>query len=167
MSCLGVHFALTDSEIKKLKSILDEQDRLDYLKEVLEEKYFDGEKKYAGESDKAWDAMHRTLSDGELTWDGGEYPLNHVVLAGELLYTGDDYIMSLKNPSQVKEIAKAIEKISEGDFRKKYFKINPEGYGFELTEDDFEYTWDWFQNVRKLYERAWLENRYVLFTADQ
>lgn len=111
--------------------------------------------------------MHRVLVDGELTWDGGEYPLNHVVLAGELLYTDDDYIMSLKNPFQVKDIAKAIEKINENDFRKRYFKIKPESYGFELTEDDFEYTWDWFQNVRKLYERAATENRFVLFTADQ
>ena len=40
------------------------------------------------ESDKAWDAMHRTLSDGERTRDGSEYPLNDVVLGGEVLHTG-------------------------------------------------------------------------------
>jgi hypothetical protein len=26
--------------------------------------------------------MHHTLADGELTWEGGDYPLNHTVLAG-------------------------------------------------------------------------------------
>ena len=68
--------------------------------------------------------MHRALSDGELTWDGGKYPCNHVVLGGELLYTDDDYIMSLKNPSQVRDISNAIEKIDIDDFRNKYFKID-------------------------------------------
>jgi len=35
------------------------------------------------ESDKAREAMHRALADGQLSWDGGTYPLNHVVLGGE------------------------------------------------------------------------------------
>ena len=95
MSCLGVHFALTDEEVEKLKGMSDEQDRLEYLTEEIEEQYLEGNKKFAAESDKSWDAMHRVLADGELTWEGGEYPLNHTVLAGELLYTDDDYIMSL------------------------------------------------------------------------
>jgi hypothetical protein len=90
MSCLGVHFALTETEVAKLKSMRDEQDRLEYLTEEIEEQYLAGDKQFAAESDKSWDAMHRVMSDGKLTWDGGEYPLNHVVLAGELLYT-DDY----------------------------------------------------------------------------
>ena len=167
MSCLGVHFALSESEVLKLKSMPDEQDRLEYLTEEIEEQYLDGDKQYAAESDKAWDAMHRVLSDGQLTWDGGEYPLNHVVLAGELLYTDDDYIMSLKTPSQVKDIANAINQISVEDFRSRYLTIDPGDYGVELTGEDFEYTWEWFQNVRQLYERAAANNRFVLFTADQ
>jgi hypothetical protein len=52
--------------------------------------------------------MHRTLADGELAWEGGDYPLNHTVLAGRLLYTGDDYIMSLKTPAQMKDVAAAL-----------------------------------------------------------
>ena len=167
MSCLGVHFALTDAEVEKLKSMPDEQDRLEYLTEEIEESYLEGDKKFAAESDKSWDAMHRILADGKLTWDGGEYPLNHTVLAGELLYTDDDYIMSLKTPIQVNDIAKAIKIISVDDFRKRYFMIDPDNYGLELTEEDFEYTWEWFQNVRQLYNRAAAENRFVLFTADQ
>jgi hypothetical protein len=167
MSCLGVHFALTDSEVVKLKSMPDEQDRLEYLTEEIEEQYLDGDKQFAAESDKSWDAMHRVLSDGQLTWEGGEYPLNHVVLAGELLYTDDDYIMSLKTPSQVKDIANAIRLISVEDFRTRYFNLNSDDYGLELTDEDFEYTWEWFQNVQQLYERASADDRFVLFTADQ
>jgi hypothetical protein len=35
------------------------------------------------ESGNVWDAMHRALSDGTLSSDGGEYSLNHVVLGGQ------------------------------------------------------------------------------------
>jgi hypothetical protein len=167
MSCLGVHFALTEKEVAYLRSLGDEQDRLAHLQEVIEDQYLTREKQFAAESDKSWDAMHRTLSDGEMSWDGGEYPLNHVVLAGELLYTDSDYIMSLKTPEQVRDIAAALSGITESDFRRRYDAINPNSYGFPLTDEDFSYTWDWFQGVRDLYTRAAQAGRFVLFTADQ
>jgi hypothetical protein len=102
-----------------------------------------------------------------LTWDGGEYPLNHVVLAGELLYTEPDYIMSLKSPEQVRDIAAALLGITEAKFRRRYFAIDPAAYGCPVNEEDFSYTWGWFQDIRRLYTRAAAEHRYVLFTADQ
>jgi len=167
MSCLGVHFALTDKEAAHLRSFTDEQARLDHLQEVIEETYFGDHPDLKAESDKAWDAMHRTLTDGQLTWDGGEYPLSHVVLAGELLYTDADYIMSLKTPRQVRDIAAALPTVTEADFRRRYFALDAKSYGFPLTEEDFRYTWNWFQGVRDLYSRAAKEGRFVLFTADQ
>jgi hypothetical protein len=97
MSCLGVHFALTEQEAQHLRSLEDEQERLSHVQEVIEEHYLAHEKQFAAESDKSWDAMHRALADGQMSWDGGDYPLNHTVLAGELLYTDSDYIMSLKS----------------------------------------------------------------------
>jgi hypothetical protein len=167
MGCLGVHLALSDAEVLRLRSLPNDRDRRDYLVEDLEETYFADAKEYLAESDKAWDAMHRALADGELTWDGGEYPLNHVVLAGELLYTESDYIMSLKSSEQVRDIAAALPGITEAEFRRRYFRIDPEIYGFPVNDEDFAYTWDWFQNVRRLYAKAAADNRYVLFTADQ
>jgi hypothetical protein len=169
MSCLGVHFALTAEEVDSLRAFDSEVERLGHLQEVIEEEYMDrelAEPLYA-ESDKAWDAIHRSLTDGSLTWDGGTYPLNHAVLAGELLYTGSNYIMSLKTPQQVKDIARSLESISPDDFRTKYFAIDSSEYGFSLTDEDLEYSWEWFQNVRDLYSRAAKLDRYVLFTADQ
>jgi len=77
MSCRGVHFALTDKEAAHFRSFTDEQARLDHLQEVIEETYFGDHPDLKAKSDKAWDAMHRTLTDGQLTWDGGEYPLSH------------------------------------------------------------------------------------------
>ncbi len=167
MGCLGVHFALSDEDVTTLRSFEDEQDRITYIQEVLEDNYFSDHEDLLAQSDKAWDAMHRVLSDGEMTWEGGRYPLNHVVLGGELLYTESDYIVSLKTPQQVKDIAAALPTVTETEFRKLYFAIDPDSYGMELTDEDFGYTWDWFQPVRELYLRASKEGRYVLFTADQ
>lgn len=169
MSCLGVHFALIAEDVATLRGFDSEEDRLDHLHEVIEEEYMDPdvpEPMYA-ESDKAWDAMHRVLTNGLLTWDGGVYPLNHAILAGELLYSGSDYIMSLKSPEQVKDIAAALDSIDQESFREKYFQLDAQDYGSPLTEEDLEYTWEWFQNVRDLYRTASGVGRHVLFTADQ
>jgi hypothetical protein len=167
MGCLGVHFALTEDEVAHLRSLTDEQARLEHLQEVIETSYFEQHPDFKAESDKSWDAMHRVLADGLLSWDGGEYPLNHTVLAGELLYAGTDYIVSLKTPKQVRDIAAALPAITEAEFQRRYSAIDAESYGFPLTDEDFRYTWDWFQGVRDLYTRAAKEGRFVLFTADQ
>lgn len=167
MACRGVHFALTEPEVVALKAQPDDQSRLDYLQEHIEETYFSKHPELLAESDKAWDAMHRLLTDGKLTRDGGTYPLNHVVLAGEWLYGSDDYIISLKTPPQVKDIDQALEQLSEGEFRKRYFALDSRSYDGEIGEPDFAYTWEWFQNVRALFKRAAAENRFVLFSVDQ
>lgn len=167
MACLGVHFALSDADAATLLSKTDDNSRLAYVQEELEERYFQEPRNYIAESDKAWDATHRALADGQLTYDGGAYPLSHVVLGGRPLYGQDDYIISLKLPAQVKEVADAIAGITQEDFRKRYYAIDPEQYGTELTEEDFQYTWEWFEGVPTLYRRATAENRYVMFTVDQ
>jgi len=167
MACRGVHFALTEAEVAALKAIPDDQSRLEHLQEHIEEQYFSEHPEFLAESDKAWDAMHRVLADGKLTWEGGSYPLNHVVLAGELLYGEDDYIMSLKTPSQVTDIDKALDALSEDEFRQRYFMLDSRSYGGDIGEEDFSYTWEWFQSVRALFKRAAIENRFVLFSVDQ
>jgi hypothetical protein len=167
MSCLGVHFALTSEDVAALQAIDDEQERLEFLQAEIEERYFAEPRTYVAESDKSWDAMHRALADGKLSWDGGSFPLNHTVLGGELLYTEDDYIMSLKTPEQVQAIATALEALTEPEFRERYDRIDRKSYDGEIGDEDFEYTWEWFQGVRDLYRRAAAEKRHVLFTADQ
>ena len=167
MSCLGIHFALTEKEFADLSALDGEQARLEHLQGVIEEHYTGEEPQYVAESEKAWDAMHRVLSDGEIDWEGGTYPLNHTVLAGESLYADDDYIMSLKSPQQVRDIAAALPAITDAEFRRRYFAIDPDSYGVELSEGDFDYTWEWFQEIRNFYARAAEAGRFVLFTADQ
>jgi hypothetical protein len=167
MSCLGVHLALSDDDVGQLLSKLSDAERLVFLQEELEARYFEEPQTYLAESDKAWDAMHRALTDGLLNHNGGEYPLNHVVLGGQSIYGREDYIMSLKTPAQVKDVAAAISQHTEGQFRALYDSIDPNRYGLDLSDEDFSYTWEWFQVVRNLYVVAASEGRHVLFTADQ
>jgi len=167
MPSRGVHFALTEPEVQLLLEQTTEDDLLNLVVEQFEERYFTESPEWLAESDKAWDAMHRILTDGELSLDNGTYPLNHVILGGEFLYGSDDYIMSLKKPQQVTDIAEALAKFSESEFRARYFEIDEEDYEAEVSEDDYEYTRSWFLNVLDLYQRAAGTGRSVLFTADQ
>ena len=167
MACLGVLFAIDDETLKKLKSLNTDEKRLEFLQEEIEEKFFEEFPDYLAELDKAWDAIHRSLTDGKLEWENGTYPLSHVILGGELLYFQEDYIMTLKTPEQVIEISNAIHKISEKEFRDGYDKIDKKDYGFELTEEDFEYTFEWFNNSKDFWKKAADQRRAVIFTADQ
>ena len=114
--------------------------------------------------------MHRLLTDGRLEYQNGEYPLNHTVIGGEILIGGgedDTYIISLKTPAQVQDIAQALMTIDEETLHRRYFALDEKAYGYPLSEDDCDYVWDWFQNVRDFYQRAAAANRHVIFTVDQ
>jgi len=167
MGCLGVLFSLDDKTVSKLKSFNSDADRLDFLQEDIEETIMSNEPERFAEFDKSWDALHRSLTDGKLEWTNGVYPLNHVILGGQQIYHEDDYIMSLKTPEQVEKISEAIVTISEEDLRKGYNKIDSKDYGFDLTDEDYEYTWTWFKSSLEFWKKAASEKRFVLFTVDQ
>lgn len=167
MSCRGIYLALSDEDVAALLAKGDDEERLAFLHEDLEERYFADPQTYLAECDKAWDAMHRALTDGSLDDAAGEYPFAHVVLAGRQLYGDDDQILSLKTPAQVRDVATAIDRVTEEQFRARYESIDPDSYGMELSDEDFGYTWEWFQGVRDLFRLAASENRHILFSVDQ
>ncbi|ARQ91880.1 DUF1877 family protein [Stenotrophomonas maltophilia] len=167
MSCLGVHFALTAEEVSLLRAQPDGEIRVNFVKEVFEEVYLGDESPYAAESAKAWDAMDRAMTvklDDSLDPDG---VLRYLVVDGEPLNSGDDFILSLKTPDQVALVATIIENIDISAFRNRYFMIDPAEYGELPSEEDFQYTWEWFQCVRDLFRTAANSKRFVLFTVDQ
>lgn len=166
MACRGVHFALPEIQVAALRAKVGDAARLAFLQEDIEERYFNDHQDDLAESDKAWDAMHRALAGGTLSADS-PYPFGLAVLAGEQLYGGDDYIMSLKSPAQVRDIATALDAITESGFRRRYFAIDSNDYEMDLSEEDFAYTWESFEDVRALYKRAAQQGRYVLFSVDQ
>lgn len=169
MSCLGVLFSLSEEEVVKLKSYKSDTKRLEYFQENIEVVYFEKDPERVAELDKSWDGLHRSLTDGKYNYKNGKFPLNYVILGGKLLYTEDDYIMSLKTPDEVVKIAKAVELITEDDLRNGYNQISSEdgSYAEFLSEEDFQYIWVWLTSSIEFWKLASKEYRYVLFTADQ
>ncbi|WP_337175746.1 YfbM family protein [Paludisphaera sp.] len=168
MGCRGVHFSLSRAEVQRLRDIRDERERLEYVLSVIEEEYFENHREDLAENDKAWDAIHRCFDPDGLSADGGsEYPLGHFILGGEHLYFEDDHILSLKSPELVREIAEAAAMITEPEMRRRYDAIDAEDYHGYKDDDDFKYTWGYFQEIRRLFRKAAAEGRCVLFSVDQ
>ena len=88
-------------------------------------------------------------------------------MAGESLYGKSDFIMILKTPDQVRDIVNSIDLITEREFRKGYFQIDPDECGWEIGEDGLAYSWDYFLEIRKFYRRAADLSRCVIFKATQ
>ncbi|KLI48532.1 hypothetical protein SZ41_07005 [Brachyspira hyodysenteriae] len=171
MGCLGVFFALSDRDLNKLLKT-SRFERPDFISEDLEEIYFEKHTKYIYELDKSWDAMHRCLSnDGLLVFGDDNYPFGSIIMGGDVLYgNGDDeedYIITLKKADVVKDIASKIESITKENFKEKYFKIDEKDYEYPLSDEDFEYTWDYFYRSIEFWKNASDSNRAVIFTVDQ
>jgi Domain of unknown function (DUF1877) len=163
MGARGVHFAITVEQMDDLLKAADDEELMAQI-ERIEEAW---DRQFLVESDKAWDAIHRCLTDGSLLYESGEYPLNHVICGGRHLDAGDDYTISLVNPEQVKDVARALEPLTEDWLRQRYFALlKPDDYEFDIDEDDFQYTWSNFEDVRSLFRKAALADRAVVFTAD-
>ena len=86
MSCLGVHFAITETDASHLLAATGDEAVLEYIQEVIEDRW---DEDWLYQSDKAWDAIHRCLCDGSLASDRGTYPLKLAVLGGRQLYSKD------------------------------------------------------------------------------
>ena len=164
MACRGVHFALTDRQYEDILRCESDDELIEFIQEHIEEEW---DREWLRETDKAWDAIHRCLTDGRLEWDNGSFPLNAVIAGGKQMHKGDEYIISLVTPEQVPAIAKALENFDRSALKSGYAQIAQDDYDGEIGDEDFEYTWDWFKDLHSLYDRAAQSGRAVLFTVDQ
>lgn len=163
MSARGVHFAVTPVQEKALLAAKSDR-KLMGLVEEIEEAW---EEPFVCETDKAWDAIHRCLTDGTLLYVSGEYPLNHCICGGRQLFRGPDYTVSYVAARQVKDVAKGLSKITKVWMRKRYDKLDPEEYDeVEMGDEDFVYTWENFLDLRRFYKKAADAGRAVIFTVD-
>jgi hypothetical protein len=163
MSARGVHFAVTPTQAKALLAAKSDRKLMGLIEEIEEA----WEKPFVVETDKAWDAIHRCLTDGSLLYVSGEYPLNHCICGGRQLIRGRDYTVSFVSAPQVKDVAAALAKITKAWMRKRYDQIDPDDYGeVEMGDEDFSYTWENFLGIRRFYKMAAAAARAVIFTAD-
>jgi len=163
MSCLGVHFALSPVQEQHLLVAADDDEAVIESLEQIEDAWDD---EHVVETDKAWDAIHQCLT-GALEFDAGAYPLSHAVLGGRHLYQGEDFIVSYVTAEQAQDVSAALAPIDEAWFRERLFALDLENYAGPHDEDDFGYTWQNFQDLRRFYEQAVADGRAVIFTVDQ
>lgn len=168
MSALGVLFAVGGDVIEQLRGMPLEE-RPVYISEELEDLYFEDYPECTYELDKSWDAMHRALSDGTLSFDGTD-PLSLAILGGEKLYfddSHDDYIITAKTPEQVGEIAEALSALTDEQFTERYNAISDDGYNDLKSPEDLEYTLEYLRDSIPFWRNAAKQGLWVLFTADQ
>jgi len=168
MACRAVHFALTAEQASRFLDIPDgDNESLRAFVEEIEEGA-DGEgwdEEWTQETDKAWDAIHRCLTDGKL--EHGDTPFHKCILGPVNLYYDDDYIINFLAPEEVKEVAAAIKDIDREWLRRKYDAIDTKSYQGVLSDSDFKYTWSWFPHLREFFQKAAAADRAMLFTVDQ
>ena len=161
----GAHFALTDEQRVKLLNLKSDEERIDYVTEDIEE---DWDKEYAQETDKAWDAIHRCLTEQppntpELDADCGEYPLKVCIFGGRPLIPNEAGTIRLIEANEVSDLAQALDPITKEWFAEKY-STHCKGAWPEYGKEDFGYTWDWFCKLRDFFRRAATAQRAVIFT---
>lgn len=165
MAARGVHFAIAaDQEARLLAAIGDDESVVAIVDEIEEAWDLDN----LVESDKAWDPIHRCFCDGKLLYEGGDYPLNHLICGGRQLLVDDDAegTVSYVSASQVKDIAAATAAITKEDLLRRYGTIKQRGYQFRLGNEDFEYAWENFIDVATFFRSAANAERAVIFTTD-
>ena len=167
MACLGVLFSIDRKTVDLIREFSTDEERIDYVKEVVEVDYFSNNPQWVAELGKAWDALHRSLTDGKLDFDNGEFPLSHVILGGESLCASENYIIVLKEAEQVAKIATAVLEISRAGLEKRYYALDSKQYDGTIEAEDFEYTWEWFDDSKSFWQQAAAEKRSVLLTVDQ
>ncbi len=162
MASRGVHFAITSEQVAAFLTADGDEAVIALLGEL--ETAWDEDN--LAESGKAWDAMHRCLTNGTLEYGGGEYPLSHCVLGPRQLLEGDGNIICLVQTDEVPDVATALRAISAADFRQRYAELLPKNYAPEYGPEDQEYTWLQLQKVRDLFEKAAARRRAVVFTVE-
>jgi len=163
MACLGVHFAITSDQAKRLIDAEgDDETLVDIVKEEIEQEWA-----FAIETHKAWDALHRCLSNGTLDCDAGEPPLNRVFFGGRVLNSTPDYFVVLNAPNEVKEIAAALATVTEEWLKNRYSELPFVDYQDEKSDEDWDHTFGNFEGLPDFFASAANRELYVIFTVDQ
>jgi len=160
---LGVHFALSTQDEARLLAAAGDDDAVIGIVEQIEEGSAPGPH---CDSDKAWDALHRCLTDGKLEYANGTYPLRAAVLGGRQLVEDAEYTVSYVSADQVRDVAEALSVIEEDWLRRRYDTLGDTDYAGPMDEDDFEYTWDALEDIREFFAVAAEAGQAVIFTVD-
>jgi hypothetical protein len=165
MACRGVHFALTAEQERQLLALLGQNDAVVEL--VQEEIEHAWDREWLCETDKAWDAIHRCLTDGNLALDNGAPPLNLVIFGGRQLCDSGDYYVCFVDRATVPQVATALNEYTRAEFDIAYDRLVQTDYAGPHNNDDREYTWVNIEELKPFWAKAAEAGRSVIFTVDQ
>ncbi len=162
MSRLGMLYAITDEELKDLKK-QPKESMYHYMLEKIEEDYLGTER--ACEINKAWDGIQYCLNSG--VWNESDSTPSNIILGGEFLLDHNDHLITLKTPTNIKQI---VEYLENNDLKtiinSNYEKIDAEEYELPKDDDNREFLLEWSDGIKEFYEYS-LENKFnVIFTVD-
>jgi len=162
----GTFYAITPDEADRLLGLVGNDSAL--AAEALDLYSIERQKtRFIAAVDKAWDVLHRCLTDGSLNDLGkGATPLSWCILGGKSLHAGKEFIICYVAPEQVSQVAQALDELDVHWLVLRYKNLESSGYTGLITTEDFDYAWENFTNVRNLYSKAAATNRAVVFVAD-
>lgn len=164
MTGLGVHFAISEEIVARLLGADDDAGVIAIVDEIEDDE--DANPAYVFSTDKAWDALHRCLTDGTLEIKAGTFPLSHAVLGGVQLCEDSDYLVSLVRADQVSAVADALALLDETALRRRYDGFDFPDYAGERGDDDFAYTWGNVDGIAEFFQTAAQDGRAVIFTVE-
>lgn len=163
MACRGYFLALDQSCVARLMAEDGDDAR---IIEVIRELDMTDAPDECG-VDKAWDGIHRCLTEGRLGGEDGNYPLNAVVLGGLPLHQGEDYVVSYNTADEVREVAAALTGLDLETFVARYWTLDADEYGSAVDDDGLGYLTYYLQEVTTFYQRAAQAGWATVFVADQ
>jgi hypothetical protein len=157
-----VFFALSSSQRERLLALNTDSERQEYIEAQWDTTYL-------LETDKAWDAIHRCLMDGRLSMTRSKNPLGKLILGGTQLYSDTQKnIVNLIEHGELSELSTALKAVTKEWMTGRYEQLRNTDYPQEcLSEQDWQYIWDWFSDIPEFIARADKEGRSVIFTVDQ
>ena len=162
MAGLGMHFAIGDDLVSRLLAAEDDAAVIGLVDEIEAH----AEAGYAFATDKAWDALHRCLTDGTLAVRSGSFPLSYAVLGGAQLCEDSGYLVSLVRADQVSTVADALAPMDKAWLRRRYDALDFPGYEGVRGDEDFAYTWSNVDGIAEFYQAAAQDRRAVIFTVE-
>jgi Domain of unknown function (DUF1877) len=162
MAGLGVHLAIGEEVVSRLLAAEDDADVVSIVRQVEA----DPDPRYVFSTGRAWDPLHRCLTDGTLAPPAGSFPLSHAVLGGVQLCEDDGHLVSLVRPDQVPAVADALTPIDRRWLRTRYNSFEFPGYEGARGDEDFEYMWGRVQGLADFFHAAAQDRRAVIFIVE-
>ena len=162
---LGVHFALTSKDLRKLRRMTDPEVLVDFISEDLEGRYLEKDE-WAFQSEHAWEPIHRALTDGHLNPEKGPFPLAYTVLGGKRLVASEGTTACLVEPGSVQAAFHALALVQKEWFASRFRNLKNSDYEGPLGDADAAFAWEKLVGLRAFYEKAAKAGRAVLFSVD-